>query len=186
MVLLTISASVDAFHPPTCVAKPCPEATNGQLSILYVALGLIAMGTGGIKPCVSSFGADQFDETDDKEAVKKYSFFNWFFFSINMGSLLGITVLVYVQVKLGWGWGFGVPTVSTLFALLVFLAGTRFYRFHKPLGSPFTRFFQVMVASVRNHLQGVKVHSVNQLFEVQTQDSDIHGVKKLAHSSQYP
>lgn len=185
MVLLTISASVKGLHPPPCEAKPCPIATNGQLSFLYAALGLIALGTGGIKPCVSTFGADQFDETDEKETVKKYSYFNWFFFSINMGALLGMTVVVYIQVKLGWGWGFGVPTGAMLFSLLVFLAGTKLYRFQKPQGSPLTRFLQVMVASVRNHRKGVEAGSDTQLFEVQTQESDIHGVKKLAHSSQF-
>ena len=37
-------------------------------------------GTGGIKPCVSSFGADQFDE--EREAKEKSSFFNWFYWMV--------------------------------------------------------------------------------------------------------
>lgn len=38
-------------------------------------------GTGGIKPCVSSFGADQFDPvTEQKE---KSSFFNWFYWMVS-------------------------------------------------------------------------------------------------------
>ncbi|KAK1374544.1 hypothetical protein POM88_030737 [Heracleum sosnowskyi] len=39
-------------------------------------------------------------------------FFNWFFFAINMGALLGITVMVYIQQEKGFGWGFAVPTVE--------------------------------------------------------------------------
>ncbi|KAJ6684818.1 OLIGOPEPTIDE TRANSPORTER-RELATED [Salix purpurea] len=64
----------------------------------------------GIKPRVSSFGADQFDEADMEEVPRKYVFFNWFIFAINMGAILGITVLVYVREKKGWALGFGLPT----------------------------------------------------------------------------
>jgi dipeptide/tripeptide permease len=75
--------------------------------VLYNALSLIPLGTGGIKPFVSSFGAAQFDERDENEVQKKYAFFNWFFFAIKMGSLLGITLMAYIQEKAGWSVGFG-------------------------------------------------------------------------------
>ncbi|CAK7346295.1 unnamed protein product [Dovyalis caffra] len=185
MVLLTLSASIDSLRPPECKARPCPQATDGQTGFLYGALALIALGTGGIKPCVSSFGADQFDEADEKEVPKKYAFFNWFFFAINIGALLGITVLVYIQEKKGWAWGFGLPTGAMVISLIVLVAGIRFYRFQKPMGSPFTRFVQVMVASVRNHLNGVQVPRQTELYEVNTKESAIKGAQKLSHTLQY-
>ncbi|XP_052202942.1 protein NRT1/ PTR FAMILY 8.2-like [Diospyros lotus] len=188
MVLLTLAASVDSLRPPKCVAVPCKRepATAGQNAFLFCALALIALGTGGIKPCVSSFGADQFDEADEREVEKKYSFFNWFFFAINMGALLGITVLVYLQQQKGWTWGFGVPTVAMACSIVILASGFRFYRFQKPMGSAFTRFLQVMVASVRNHRTGAEVRSHGvELFEVGTVESDIHGARKLAHTNQY-
>ncbi|CAN1824170.1 Protein NRT1/ PTR FAMILY 8.1 [Linum perenne] len=185
MVMLTVSASVDGLRPPPCTARPCPKATEGQTAFLYCALALIALGTGGIKPCVSSFGADQFDESDPGEEMKKYAFFNWFFFAINMGALLGITLLVYLQIKEGWAWGFGVPTAAMLLSVVILAIGFRFYRFQKPMGSPFTRFVQVIVSSVRNHFEGVKVEDERQLFEVMTQTSDIVGARKLSHTTQY-
>ncbi|CAN0906505.1 Protein NRT1/ PTR FAMILY 8.1 [Linum grandiflorum] len=185
MVMLTLSASVDGLRPQPCKVRPCPKATEGQTAFLYGALALIALGTGGIKPCVSSFGADQFDESDRGEETKKYAFFNWFFFAINMGALLGITLMVYLQIKEGWVWGFGVPTAAMLLSVVILAAGFRSYRFQKPMGSPFTRFVQVMVASVRNHIEGVKVEDEHQLFEVMTQTSDIVGARKLPHTTQY-
>ncbi|KAJ4832666.1 hypothetical protein Tsubulata_045663 [Turnera subulata] len=185
MVLLTLSASIDSLHPPPCMARPCPPATQGQTSFLYVALTLIALGTGGIKPCVSSFGADQFDEADEKEMTKKYAFFNWFFFTINMGAILGITVLVYIQDKKGWTWGFGVPTGAMILSLIILAAGVPYYRFQRPMGSPFTRFLQVTVASIGNHLKGVQVPSEAQLYEVSSKESDIKGARKLPHTTQY-
>ncbi|XP_068649254.1 protein NRT1/ PTR FAMILY 8.1-like [Aristolochia californica] len=185
MILLTLTASIDSFRPPPCKNKICQPASDKQTAFLYCALALIALGTGGIKPCVSSFGADQFDEADKKEAQKKYSFFNWFFFAINMGVLVGITVMVHIQVKKGWGWGFGVPTVAMIASILILAAGIPFYRYQKPMGSAFTRFVQVLVASVRNHLNGVELGNEADLYEVKTKESDIFGARKLSHTKQY-
>ncbi|XWS24429.1 hypothetical protein CRYUN_Cryun28dG0101200 [Craigia yunnanensis] len=185
MVLLTLSASIDSLRPAPCTAGPCIKATNNQSAFLFGALALIALGTGGIKPCVSSFGADQFDEADEKEAPKKYSFFNWFFFGINMGALLGITLLVYIQDKKGSGWGFGVPTVAMVCSIFILAAGIPYYRYQKPMGSPFTRFLQVIVASVRNHFKGVQLGREAVLYEVNTLESDISGARKLVQTKQY-
>ncbi|KAK6131258.1 hypothetical protein DH2020_035015 [Rehmannia glutinosa] len=130
--------------------------------------------------------ADQFDESDPDEAQKKYSFFNWFFFAINMGALFGITLLVYVQVELGWAWGFGIPTCATIISIFILAAGWRKYRYQKPMGSAFTRFVQVIVASGRNHLRGVEVSRDDcRLYEVDSKESDIRGARKLAHTQQY-
>ncbi|KAL3514700.1 hypothetical protein ACH5RR_027417 [Cinchona calisaya] len=185
LVLLTLSASIDSLRPPFCIKIPCPPASDSQTAFLYAALYLIALGTGGIKPCVSSFGADQYDDADKNEAQKKYSFFNWFFFAINMGALSGITLLVYVQVKKGWRWGFGVPTVAMFCSIVILVAGFSKYRYQKPMGSAFTRFVQVIVASVRNHFKGVKVEPGVLLYEVRTENSDILGARKLLHTEQY-
>ncbi|XP_051139604.1 protein NRT1/ PTR FAMILY 8.2-like [Andrographis paniculata] len=185
MVLLTLSASIDSLRPPRCKAKPCPQATTGQNAFLFCALALIALGTGGIKPCVSSFGADQFDESDQGEAQMKYAFFNWFFFAINTGALLGITVMVYARVELGWGWGFGIPTMVMVVSIIIMVAGLFKYRYQKPMGSAFTRFAQVVVAAVRNHVRGVEVEREDDLYEVETRESDIFGARKLPHTKQY-
>lgn len=185
MVLLTLSASIDSLRPPPCTARPCKKATDGQTLFLYGALALIALGTGGIKPCVSTFGADQFDENDQKEVQKKYAFFNWFFFAINMGALLGITVLVYIQDNYGWVWGFGIPTVAMFCSIFILAAGVPYYRHQKPMGSPFTRFLQVLVVSLRNHFAGVEVGRGDELYEVRTQESDIVGARKLTHTAQF-
>ena len=70
MSTLTLSASVPAFKPPDCVDY-VPFSNSAQYAIFFFGLYLIALGTGGIKPCISSFGADQFDDTDPKERVTK-------------------------------------------------------------------------------------------------------------------
>ena len=58
--MLTLSASIPSLKPAT----PDDVATGFQLFFLYISLYIIAFGTGGIKPVVSVFGADQFDSKD--------------------------------------------------------------------------------------------------------------------------
>ncbi|RXH81330.1 hypothetical protein DVH24_006155 [Malus domestica] len=53
--------------------------------------------TGGHKPALESFGADQFDDDHREERKQKMSFFNWWSFGLCCGLLLGVTVVVYVQ-----------------------------------------------------------------------------------------
>ncbi|XP_043699028.1 protein NRT1/ PTR FAMILY 8.1-like [Telopea speciosissima] len=180
MLLLTLSASVPGLKP-SCNNDGVCHPTQAQFGIFFLSIYLIALGTGGIKPCVSSFGADQFDETDEDEKKKKSSFFNYFYFSINIGALIASSVLVYIQMNVGWGWGFGVPAAAMAIAVFSFFTGTRLYRHQRPGGSPFTRIFQVIVASFRKI--NVKVPSDESLlFETADQESAIQGSRKLDHT----
>lgn len=81
-----------------------------QWLVISFALLLIALGTGGIKPNVSSFGADQFDETIENERKEKSSFFYWFYFFVNTGSLLATLIVVPIQDNGHWGIGFSIPS----------------------------------------------------------------------------
>ncbi|XP_078161494.1 protein NRT1/ PTR FAMILY 8.3-like isoform X1 [Carex rostrata] len=182
MGTLTLSASVPILKPPPCDGDICPEASLTQYGVFFLGLYLIALGTGGIKPCVSSFGADQFDDTDPAERVQKGSFFNWFYFSINIGALISSTLLVWIQDNRGWGLGFSIPTVFMGLAIISFFAGTPLYRFQKPGGSPVMRVCQVAVASVRKWSVEVPSDS-SQLYEMK-KGSAIEGSRKLEHSDE--
>lgn len=183
MCTLTLSASVTAFKPPECVDSVCPSASTTQYAIFFLGLYLIALGTGGIKPCVSSFGADQFDDTDPKERVKKGSFFNWFYFSINIGALISSSFLVWIQDNEGWGLGFAIPALFMGIAIASFFSGTPLYRFQKPGGSPLTRMCQVIVASVCKWNLDVPEDS-SLLYETPDKSSAIEGSRKLVHSDE--
>ncbi|CAN1853591.1 Protein NRT1/ PTR FAMILY 8.2 [Linum perenne] len=179
MTLLTMSSAVPGLRP-SCNGDSC-HATSSQTAVCFVALYLIALGTGGIKPCVSSFGADQFDENDESEKKKKSSFFNWFYFSINVGALVASSVLVWIQMNVGWDWGFGIPAVAMAIAIVFFFAGSKLYRLQKPGGSPLTRIFQVIVASFRK--VNVKVPADKSLlYEVSDSESSIQGSRRLEHT----
>ncbi|XP_028242387.1 protein NRT1/ PTR FAMILY 8.3-like [Glycine soja] len=111
MCTLTLSASLPALKPSECLGSVCPSATPAQYAVSYSGLYVIALGIGGIKSCVPSFGAGKFDNTDPKERVKKGSFFNWYYFSINLGAIVSCSIVVWIQDNAGWGLGFGIPTL---------------------------------------------------------------------------
>ncbi|CAL5334059.1 unnamed protein product [Camellia sinensis] len=181
MTLLTLSATVHGLKP-TCYAKDDCHPTHAQSAVVFVALYLIALATGGIKPCVSSYGADQFDDADETEKKHKSSFFNWFYFSVNVGALIASSVLVYIQDNVSWGWGFGIPAVTMAIAVASFFSGTRLYRNQKPGGSPLTRICQVIVASLMKYR--VKVPEDKALL-YETNDGEsasIEGSRKLDHT----
>ena len=129
MVLLTLAVSLKSFKP-TCRNGVCNKATDSQIAFFYLALYTIAIGAGGTKPNISTFGADQFDDFDPREKELKVSFFNWWMFSSFLGALFATMGLVYIQENLGWGLGYGIPTVGLILSLFIFYLGTPVYR-HK-------------------------------------------------------
>ncbi|KAK7330737.1 hypothetical protein VNO77_24936 [Canavalia gladiata] len=157
VTILTISTIIPSLHPPKCArdgGKACVPASETQLTVLYIALYVTALGIGGLKSSVSGFGSDQFDDSNKEEKKQMIKFFNWFFFFISIGSLTAVTVLVYIQDHLGRYWGYGICACAILVALFVFITGTRRYRFKKLVGSPLTQIAMVFVAAWRKrHLE---------------------------------
>ncbi|KAI3526579.1 hypothetical protein L1887_05836 [Cichorium endivia] len=155
MSLLTLVVTIPSLKPPSCGKNvsylDCDKQPSSfQIGIFYCALYIIAIGTGGTKPNISTMGADQFDDFEPKERAQKLTFFNWWMFSIYFGTLFSNTFLVYIQDNVGWGVGYMIPTVALLAAMVVFLVGTPMYR-HKPAaGSPITKMMKVLVATTRN------------------------------------
>ncbi|VAH04155.1 unnamed protein product [Triticum turgidum subsp. durum] len=81
MILLTMAVSLPSLKPAKCglgTADPnCDhKATSVQLGVFFLALYILAVGTGGTKPNISTIGADQFDEHEPRERKQKLSFFN--------------------------------------------------------------------------------------------------------------
>jgi proton-dependent oligopeptide transporter, POT family len=98
--------------------------------LLLIGLSLIAVGAGGIKPCVSAHVGDQFGKQNQHLMSKA---FGWFYFSINFGSTVSMPLTPWLLTKYGPGWAFGVPGVAMAIAAFVFWLGR--YKFvHVPPG----------------------------------------------------
>ncbi|KAK8476843.1 hypothetical protein V6N13_017072 [Hibiscus sabdariffa] len=150
MIVLTLSAALPHLRPPPCEGNQvCQEANGTQTGILYLALLLAALGSGGIRPCVAAYGAEQFVEDDPRHPKKTWVFFNWYYFALGAAILIASTVLVYIQDHVGWSLGLGIPTIAMALSIIVFLLGYPLYRNLDPAGSPYTRVLQVCVAAFR-------------------------------------
>ncbi|KAK7266224.1 hypothetical protein RIF29_18866 [Crotalaria pallida] len=103
-------------------------------SFLSLSLYLISLGQGGYNPSLQAFGADQFDDDeelpcskDDRTAKSRTLFFQWWYFGICGGSLMGVTIMSYIQDTLGWVIGFAIPAISMLLSILIFSCGSPIY-----------------------------------------------------------
>ncbi|KAG2666756.1 hypothetical protein I3760_15G078900 [Carya illinoinensis] len=184
MMLLTLSAVLPQLRPPPCKVgthQVCQEADFGQQAILYISLLLAALGSGGIRPCVVAFGADQFDETDPKQNTKTWNYFNWYYFVMGVSFIVAVTVLVYIQDNVGWGLGLGVPTIAMFISVVTFIGGYPLYRNLNPSGSPFTRLVQVMVAAYRKRKLPM-VSDPKLLYQNDELDASISLSGKLLHT----
>jgi len=103
---------------------------------LGLGLGLIALGAGGIKPCVSAHVGDQFG-ADNQPLLSRA--FGWFYFSVNFGSFFSILLIPWLLEHHGPGLAFGVPAVLMLFAAFVFWSGRHKFAHIPPGGKTFLR-----------------------------------------------
>lgn len=107
-VLVTLGAIPPLNLPPTVFTM--------------AGLALIALGSGGIKPCVSAFGGDQFKLPEQIKQMTQ--FFSLFYFAINAGSLISTTITPILRVdvhcfsqKECYSLAFGVPAVLMIVSI---------------------------------------------------------------------
>jgi len=103
---------------------------------LTIGLALIALGSGGIKPCVSSHVGDQFGVAN---AHLLSSVFGWFYFAINLGAFLSMLATPWLLQNYGASVAFAVPGVLMLLATLIFRSGRRHFAHIPPGGMAFVR-----------------------------------------------
>lgn len=185
LISITLSAILPSLHPPACPTQVnCKEASTFQLWVLYLSLLLTCLGTGGIRPCVLAFAANQFDMSSSAVASRKWNFFNLYYFCMGMATLTALTVVVYIQDNVGWGWGLGIPTIAMAMSLIAFIVGAPLYKKPKPAGSPLVRLAQVIVAAVKKR-KAVMPADHSLLYENPDLDHDISIDGRLLHSEQF-
>ncbi|KAL0378327.1 UNVERIFIED_CONTAM: protein NRT1/ PTR FAMILY 8.1 [Sesamum radiatum] len=183
MTLFTLSASGPGLRS-TCYKKDEYYATNSQTALYSVALYLVAQGFGGMKSCILFYRVDQFDDGDEVEKGHKSSLFNWWYFSINIGMLIGCSVPVRIQVNIGWGWNFGVSAVAMAIDIVFFFIETRLNRYQKPGGNPLTPLCQVLVAFLRKYRVEVPGDKPF-LYEIADAEFNTVVSRKLDHTNQF-
>ena len=103
---------------------------------LAIGLGLLAVGAGGIKPCVSAHVGDQFGRTNQHLLPRV---FGWFYFAINVGAFTSMIATPWLLERRGPRVAFGVPGLLMVLATLTFWAGRHKFVHIPPGGRRFVR-----------------------------------------------
>ncbi|XP_010285496.1 PREDICTED: solute carrier family 15 member 1-like, partial [Phaethon lepturus] len=135
-----------------------PDNVSVHIALSMIGLILIALGTGGIKPCVAAFGGDQFEDDQEKQRTR---FFSIFYLSINAGSLLStiITPILRAQEcgihskQRCYPLAFGVPAALMAVALVVFITGSRMYKKVKPQGNVMIQVSKCIGFAIKNRFR---------------------------------
>ncbi|CAA2952153.1 NRT1 PTR FAMILY -like [Olea europaea subsp. europaea] len=186
MCLLTLAVSLPTLRPPSCGHEVkevnCEKhASVLQKGVFYCALYIIAIGTGGTKPNISTTGADQFDDFEPKERFQKLSFFNWWMFNIFIGTLFSNTFLINIQDNVRREIGYGPPTLGLSVSILVFIMGTRYYRHKPPSGSLLTMMARVLLATIRKW-KVVVLEEPKELYKLSLEKYSNPGLFRIDHT----
>jgi POT family proton-dependent oligopeptide transporter len=98
-------------------------AIPADTTIFYIGLATVALGTGLLKPNISSVVGELYPEG----GARRDAAFSIFYMGINLGSVLGITIVGYLGQKISWHMGFGAAAVGMLLGLIVFKYGSEKY-----------------------------------------------------------
>jgi POT family proton-dependent oligopeptide transporter len=112
-----------------CVGHLCLALFESNRTGFYTGLCLIALGSGGIKPCVAAFVGDQFDQTNKHRAKLVFDAFYWI---INFGSFFASLLAPIFLKKFGAAVAFGIPGALMFIATLIFWLGRKRYVFVPP------------------------------------------------------
>jgi len=115
-------------------------ALNDTRVGLFIGLLLIAVGAGGIKPCVSAHVGDQFGPSN-KHLLSRA--FGWFYLSINLGSSISTLVcpILLNEKNFGSRYAFGLPGLFMMIATIAFWMGRKKFVHIPPAGTQFVREF---------------------------------------------
>ncbi|MCA9592891.1 MAG: POT family MFS transporter [Myxococcales bacterium] len=97
-------------------------AFEGSVWGLWVGLGLIAVGSGGIKPCVSANVGDQFGKNN---WFRVRTVYQAFYFIINFGSFFATLLIPFLWRHYGASIAFGLPGILMAAATVVFWTGRK-------------------------------------------------------------
>jgi POT family proton-dependent oligopeptide transporter len=118
----------------------------------YTGLCLIALGSGGIKPCVAAFVGDQFDQANKHRAKVVFDAFYWM---INFGSFFASLLMPIFLRNFGGAVAFGIPGALMFIATVVFWLGRKQYVLVPPTPPDPHSFLRVAWSALRSGPRGL-------------------------------
>ena len=108
---------------------PLATAAPGDLQVsvvkssgenwFFLALSLIIMGVGFLKPNISTLVGQLYPQGDPR----RDSGFTLYYYGINLGAFWAAVLCGYLGQNFGWGWGFGLAGIGMALGLVVFWLG---------------------------------------------------------------
>ena len=113
------------FSVPYVIAQFLVGIENKYVA--FGALTLLAMGSGVIKPNISTLLGITYDQQRPGQDQLRTSAFSYFYMSINVGAWLSQLIMPYLRVNYSFQVAFLFPAGLMIFALIIFALGKRFY-----------------------------------------------------------
>ncbi|CAM3786324.1 peptide MFS transporter [Mesobacillus zeae] len=89
----------------------------GSLTALFISMALIVIGTGLLKPNISSVVGDLYSNEDQRRDAG----FSIYYMGINMGSFIAPIIVGTIGQNYNFHLGFGLAAIGMLFGLIIFL-----------------------------------------------------------------
>ncbi|MDP2137244.1 MAG: oligopeptide:H+ symporter [Candidatus Didemnitutus sp.] len=140
-----------------CAGHLCLALFENNRTGFYTGLGLIALGSGGIKPCVSAFVGDQFDQTNKHRAKVVFDAFYWI---INFGSFFASLLMPIFLRSYGPAVAFGIPGALMFIATIILWAGRKHYVMVPPSPPNPDSFLSVSRTALRSGRPGMALAAV--------------------------
>jgi len=125
-------ASGQVLAAGTVLAEDITIRDTAALKVFYLALALIVMGVGYLKPNISTIVGKLYSRDDPR----RDSGFTIFYMGINIGSFTATLLCGWLGETFGWKYGFGAAGIGMIFGLFTFMYGQKYLRGHAEPSDP--------------------------------------------------
>ncbi|MGI9233078.1 MAG: peptide MFS transporter [Woeseiaceae bacterium] len=125
-------ASGEVLTAGTVLVDDITVRDTAALKVFYLALALIVMGVGYLKPNISTIVGKLYAMEDPR----RDSGFTIFYMGINIGSFTATLLCGWLGETFGWKYGFGAAGIGMVIGLITFLRGQKYLRGHAEPAEP--------------------------------------------------
>jgi POT family proton-dependent oligopeptide transporter len=116
----------------TILVEDITKQDTAALKVFYLALALIVMGVGYLKPNISTIVGKLYAPEDPR----RDSGFTIFYMGINIGSFTATLLCGWLGETFGWSYGFGAAGIGMIIGLITFTMGQKYLHGHAEPADP--------------------------------------------------